>query len=267
MADSKGRPTGLLFGYLRSLSALKNRFENHSVYVVWDGSKQRRKSRYEGYKAQRNTENIFLDGQIDTLRTALPLLGVTQAYNLEEEADDVIASLVRGPLEGNLNIMVSTDHDFLQLVSYTTQLLVPKVGAGSEKIYDTDRVIEEYGVPPSKMVELRSLLGDTSDNLPGVPTVRDKVLKGMLRTYGTVEGIYASHMAGLTPKEYDKLKASKAQVLLNRELMALQNVPISFTEPTPNEDGVRELLTQYDIQPDSILEPFFKIDKGFVKTT
>lgn len=268
LTDKSGNPTGLLFGFLRSLAALKNRFDSHTFYVAWDGSKKRRKDCYSGYKANRNSENIFVDGQIAAVRSALPMLGVCQVNNPDEEADDVIASLVRVNLKDQLNIIISTDHDFLQLVSYTTQLLIPKVGNSSEKMYDTDRVVAEYGVPPSKMVELRSLLGDSSDNLPGVPTVREKVLKGLLKTHGSVEGIYASHMAGLTPKEYEKLKAAKPQVLLNRELMVLQDVPLTTLDPAPNEAGVRELLTKYDIQSDTIVEPFFKDPaKGFVKTS
>jgi DNA polymerase-1 len=265
MTDSKGNPTGLLFGFLQSISSLRARFENHNIYVVWDGSKQRRKLKYDGYKAQRNTENIFLDGQMAAVREALPLLGITQASNPEEEADDVIASLVRSK-GGHLNIILSTDHDFLQLTSYTTQLLVPKVGSKPEKLYDTDSVLEEYGVVPSKMVELRALLGDYSDNLPGVPTVREKTLKALLRTYGSVEGIYSSHMAGLTTKEYEKLKAAKNQVLLNRELMVLHSVDIHTVSPNLDLDSVCSLLTKYDIQVGPLVEPFRAVAKGFVKT-
>jgi DNA polymerase-1 len=269
LTDKEGRPTGLLFGFLKSLASLKTRFDSHSFYVVWDGSKERRKSRYAGYKANRNSENIFVDGQVDAIRKSLPLLGVFQVNNPGEEADDVIATLVRGPLAGQRNTIVSTDRDFLQLVTYTTNLMVPKVGTNSEAIYDTDRVVAEYGVPPNKIVELRALLGDTSDNLPGVPTVSDKVLNGLLRTHGSVVGVYGSQLAGLTPKQYEKVKGAKAQVLLNLELMALYDVPLTTIDGLCAEQEVRDLLTGYEIQPDVVVAPFFKanVAKGFVKTS
>lgn len=269
LVDKQGRPTGLLFGFLRSLAALKKRFPTHQFHVVWDGSKQRRKAQYAEYKANRSSADIFSDGQMEAIRQCLPCLGVFQAKNPDEEADDVIASLVRGALRDHKNLIVSTDHDFLQLVTFTTSLLVPKVGPRSEMVYDPDRVMEEYGVPPEKILQLRAMLGDTSDNLPGVPTVPSKLLKGLLKTHGSVQGIFASSMAGLTAKQYEKLRGSKNQVLLNLELMALQDVPVSVTEADLNVDRVKETLSSYDINPDIIVEAFIsgEVNKGFVKTS
>jgi len=269
LVDKQGRPTGLLFGFLRGVSTLKKRFSEHQFYVVWDGSKQRRKSRYPEYKAHRSTVDIFSDGQMDAIRECLPNLGVFQAKNPDEEADDVIASLVRVVLKDQKNTILSTDHDFLQLVTFTTSLLIPKVGPRSELLYDPDKVLEEYGVLPEKILQLRSMLGDPSDNLPGVPMVPSKVLKGLLKQHGTVQGIFSSHMAGLTSKQYEKLRGSKDQVLLNLELMALQDVPVPMNEVSLNEARVKEILTSYDITPDIIVDAFFKAEanKGFVKTS
>lgn len=269
LVDKQGQPTGLLFGFLRSVAALKNRFLGHTFYVVWDGSKQRRKARFPDYKAQRSSTDIFSDGQMEAIRLCLTHLGVNQAKNPDEEADDVVASLVRGSLKGQQNIILSTDHDFLQLVTFTTSLLIPKVGPRSEALFDPDKVMEEYGVTPDNMLQLRAMLGDTSDNIPGVPTVPSKVLKGLLKTHGSVQAIYGSHMAGLTAKQYEKFRAAKEQVLLNLELMALHDVPFDLTDGLPNEAGVKGILSSRDITPDIIVDPFFRTEanKGFVKTS
>ena len=265
LTDSEGNPTGLLFGFLRSLGSLVGRLEATSVYVVWDGSKGYRVGRYPQYKANRNSDNIFSDGQMGRVKQILPSLGVWQAYNPDEEADDVIASLVRGQLKGQQNVIVSTDRDFLQLVTFTDCVLIPKVGSKDEIVYDPDRVLAEYGVSPDKMVQLRALLGDSSDNLPGVPRVPEKALKGLLRTHSTVEGIYASNLAGLSASQYDKVKASKEQVLLNLELMALRQVQVSLTDSSPNPDVAKSMLSAWGIQS-PLVDPFFRpLPKGFEK--
>ena len=269
LSDADGNPTGLIFGFLRSLSALKKRFEKHAFYVVWEGSRKRRSSRYSEYKANRTKTDIHSDGQLDVVRMLLSKLGVFQAHNVEEEADDVIASLVRGPLKGQHNIVFSTDHDFLQLVTYTDHLLVPKVGNRAELLYDPDRVVAEYGVSPDRIVHLRALLGDTSDNLPGVPSVPAKKLTSLLRVHQTIDGIFLSSMAGITASQYEKLRASEGRVRLNLELMALQEVPYDLTPPAVNSDEAKLKLASRGIQPDSIIDSFLPEDtsRGFSKVS
>jgi len=269
LTDADGNPTGLLFGFLRSLATLKSRFPKHNFYVVWEGSRQRRTSRYPEYKGTRSKTDIFSDGQMAAVQKVLPMLGVYQARNADEEADDVVASLVRGELRGHHNIIMSNDHDFLQLVTYTDQLLVPKVGNRPEQLYDPDRVVAEYGVPPERIVYLRALLGDTSDNLPGVPSVPAKLLTSLLRVHQTIDGIFSSNMAGLTASQYEKLRASEGLVRLNLELMPLQEVPYSLTDPSVNSDSAKLLLASRGIQPDSIIDAFVTEEgssRGFVKT-
>jgi len=268
LVDGNGKPTGLLFGFLRSLAALNSRFEAHQFHVVWDGSRQRRSSRYPEYKATRGKVDIYSDGQLNDIQTILPLLGVAQAHNPNEEADDVVASLVRGRLKGNHNLIVSTDHDFLQLVTYTDHLFIPKVGNRSEILYDPDRVMAEYGVPSDRIVHLRALLGDTSDNLPGVPKVPAKTLTSLLRVHQTIDGIFSSSMVGITADQYAKLRASEGQVRLNLDLMALQDVPYTIIEPAVNFDGASKMLSERSVRPDQIVTSFANAAPlGFTKVS
>jgi 5'-3' exonuclease/transcription antitermination factor NusG len=270
LMDKDGNPTSLVFGFLRSLAALKKRFDRANIYVVWDGSKQRRASVFPEYKAQRpeSGKGGEISAQMLKLREVLSLLGVIQAYNPEEETDDLIACLVRGRLKGQQNVIVSTDRDFLQLVTYTDLLLVPKVSSRQEILYDPDQVMLEYGVPPNKMVHLRALLGDQSDNFPGISRVPRKVLAALLNTHGSLTGLFASSLAGITLAQYEKLQAFQQQAHLNLQLMTLKDdVECPITEAIPSQEAASVFLQSLGIQSEPIVGVFFPpgISQGFSK--
>jgi 5'-3' exonuclease/transcription antitermination factor NusG len=265
LKDSQGRPTGIIFGCLRSLAALQKRFPKAALHVCWDGSSKRRKAAYEGYKANRPQRGEDGFDQIGFLRGFLPLVGVTQHWHPDEEADDVIATLVKGEMAQQRNVIVSTDRDLLQLVENTTIVLTPAVGAGKEKLYDQDAVVGEYGVEPSKLPQLRAMTGDTSDNLPGVARVPSKILAALVRSYGTVDGIYSSGLPGITKSQYAKLKEAEGQVKMNADLMTLRvDVPVIRTNPNPDPTAAEARLGDVDVKPETI-SVFFGDVSGFVK--
>jgi len=191
---------------------------------------------------------------IQVLREILPLLGVRQAWNPEEEADDVIATLVRSDLAGQTNLICSTDRDFLQLVNASTMFLFPAVGSRKEVLYDVAGVEQQLGVPPEKVIHLRALFGDTSDNLPGVARVPKKVLRGLIQEHGSVQGVYASGLAALNKGQYERLMEAAPQVKINLELMALIDVGISRTDPDVDSDGAAERLHNLDIKAPPIVQ-------------
>jgi len=266
LMDKDGNPTSLIYGFLKSVSVLRKRFERANFYVVWDGSKQRRSSVYPEYKANRPQHSGEVSTQMTKLREILTLLGVNQAYHPEEETDDLIACLVRRHLHGKSNLIVSTDRDFLQLVIYTDILMVPKVGSKPEILYDPDKVVSEYGVTPSKMVYLRALSGDTSDNLPGVSRVPKKILSSLLNSHGTLDGLYSSSLAGTTESQYDKIKGFETQARLNYTLMLLHDeLEVPITEGKSDLDQAISILQDLGIQADKIVPPFFTSTQGFIK--
>ena len=186
-------------------------------------------------------------------------LGVAQAFHPEEEADDVIASLVRTTLRGQCNVILTTDRDLLQLVTDRDEVLVPVVGGRKEIRFDPAAVEAEYGVPPCQMPVLRAFLGDTSDNIPGVPRLPVKVAAGLVRTYGgSIQKIYDSGLAEVTKFQYAKLREAEAQVRLNADLMRL-DIGIAFSTADPARDmpAVQQRLQEVAIQPDPILAAFF----------
>jgi 5'-3' exonuclease/transcription antitermination factor NusG len=258
LKDSQNRPTGVILGFLRSLGALKKRFPTAVLFVSWDGSSQNRKDKYPDYKANRPAHvGPPAFDQMGYLRKILPALGVFQVFNPKEEADDVIASLVRRKLGTQKTLIFGTDRDFLQLVNEHVSVLIPAVGSRKELLFEPDVVKERYGVNPGDMVQLRALLGDSSDNLPGVPRVPKKVLKALIQAHGSVEGLYRSGLAGLTKIQYERVRSAEPQVRINLDLMALLDVPFTKIDPNPDPNEAASLLREVEINPNSILETFF----------
>lgn len=256
LKDSKGRPTGAIYGFFQSLMALRKKFHGAAITVVWDGSSQRRRKRFPAYKANRG--ELRATFEIDFLKQALPLFGVHQAWHPEEEADDVIATLLRGQYKGQRNVVVTTDRDLLQVVTPTDHVFVPAVGVGKEKVYTPELVERDYGVPAARMVHFRAIDGDQSDNIPGAPGFGPKMATKLLNLYGTVDGIFASNLAGLTPAQYTKLRGAEKQVRLNVELMTLlTDVPVTLVPPSPNADAAKARLLDVDVKAESILTGFF----------
>jgi 5'-3' exonuclease/transcription antitermination factor NusG len=253
LTDKKGRHTGAILGTLRSLAGFHKRFSGAKIVVVWDGSSQRRKGMFVDYKSNRPAPNPAVVEQVRWLKDALPLLGVEQAWNPKEEADDIIATLVRQNV-GKRCVIVSTDRDMLQLVSDTVRVYIP----GKDKLYDSAAVESEYGVKPERMVDLRSFDGDSSDNIPGVSGFGPKTVARLLHLYGSVEGVYSSSFAGMTPTQYQKLRAAEKQVRLNVRLMSLHtDLPVESVCPNPDRVAAEARLNDVDVQSAPILSVLF----------
>jgi 5'-3' exonuclease/transcription antitermination factor NusG len=257
LTDSQGRHTGGIVGTLNSLSALRKRFPGSTLWVVWDGSSNRRRKQYTSYKANRGDPKAVFE--VEWLRSFLPTVGVKQAFNPNEEADDVIAALVKGALKDKDTIVVTTDRDLLQLVSENVSVLAPAMGAGKEKLYTPGVVREEYGVDPEKMPHLRALSGDHSDNIPGVNGCGLKTAAKYLGLYRTVEDLFKSNLAGLTKNQYTNLRASEKQVKLNVKLMTLlADVPITHVPACPDQSVATERLKDVDVKAERVVPPFFQ---------
>lgn len=257
LTDSQGRPTGGILGFLRCLLSYRKKFACSRITVTWDGSSQRRRALCPSYKANRGQLRSYFE--IDFLKGLLPFLGITQVWHPEEEADDVIATLVRGLYRGQQNIVVTTDRDLLQLVTETDRVFVPAVGAGKERYYDVRDVTAEYGVEPGRMVQYRALSGDVSDNLPGVHGFGPKLVSKLLRMYGTVDSLFASSLAGLSPTQHQRLRDAEAHVKNNVCLMALQdNLVCTTIVSNPDQKAAAERLRQVDMKVDSVLPAFFR---------
>jgi len=256
LRDAKGRPTGAIVGFLNSLAALRKKHPQAEIWVCWDSPSTRRKELYPEYKANRNPLRATFE--VLWLKEVLPAFGVWQASAEGEEADDVIASLVCGKLDGQQNVIVSNDRDFMQLVTETTQVLVPAVGIGKEKLCTPELVQAEYGVTPEKMVHFRALGGDTSDNIPGAPGCGNKTAGKLLQLYGTVDGIFVSNLAGLSQSLREKLRLAEKQVRLNLLLMSLStDLSLQLSSPNSDQSVASELLDDIGMNKTRVISVFF----------
>jgi len=256
LRDAKGRPTGAIVGFLNSLSALRKRYPEAEVWVCWDSLSTRRKELFADYKANRNPLRVTFE--VEWLKANLPSLGVWQAHAEGEEADDVVASLVRGRLADQHNVIVSNDRDFMQLVTDTTHVLVPAVGVGKERLCTPEVVQAEYGVAPERMVHLRALGGDTSDNIPGAPGCGNKTASKLLNLYGTVDGIFVSNLAGLSQSLREKIRAAEKQVRLNVRLMTLvTNLDLRLHSPNADQGASSLALDDIGMNKSRVLSAFF----------
>lgn len=256
LKDSRGNPTGAIVGFLNTLASLKKRFPGVEVYVTWDGSSDRRRAMFGAYKTGRGNPRATFE--ITWLQQNLPSFGVYQAWNDVEEADDVIATLVRGPLAGQSNLIFSNDRDLLQLVTESTNVLVPAVGAGKEKLFGPAEVEAEYGVPPAVLPQLRALAGDTSDTIPGCPNCGLKTAAKLVKLYGTVDKLLSSNLAGLSKGLVANLRAADKQVRLNVRLMTLVvDLPLVTVPPDVDANAAIEQLQTIEVKPERYLPVFF----------
>ena len=231
LSTSKGQPTNAVYGFVAMLNKILKSQKPDYVAVSFDRKEPTfRHKKFEGYKIHRKPMPDDLIAQIPIIKE------VVAAYNIPIfelagfEADDILATIVKKckPAKG-LNIYIATgDKDALQLVDSNTFVYSPNQ-FNNEFIYDEEKVSEKFGVRPDQMVELMALVGDATDNVPGVPGVGPKTALGLINEFSTVENMLNNIDAikRETLKELIKNNASLAR--LSHDLITLDaNVPIEF---------------------------------------
>jgi DNA polymerase I len=184
-----GKRTELICGFLSSFRKLVRTYkEQDSVFILtWDGGNAKRKTIFPAYKAGRKQfENAFYE-QLDEIRNIINLLGIKQYYIKDVEADDIIGTLtIKCRKKGKKVFIISSDHDFEQLISNSVRILHPQ---GGDIIKDVQWVRDNYGIEPNKIVEVMSLTGDPTDNIPGIEKVGDKTAAKLVIANGSLDNI------------------------------------------------------------------------------
>ena len=234
-----GTPTNAIFGFLNILQRLLDEQKPDALCVSFDRKEPTFRHRaYDGYKAQRKGMPEELRQQMPVLKETLDAMGIRRYELAGYEADDILGTVsVKCAEKGWDCVIVTGDKDSLQLITDTTTVCNVKTRMGSpETINYTPAVFrEEYGFDPPQMVDLKALMGDSSDNIPGVPGVGEKTALELVRRYGTVERIYAD-LAALDVKEgvRKKLAAGEESARLSYWLATiLKEVPMDF-DPAEN---------------------------------
>lgn len=229
LTDRQGRPTGAIHGYLSMLVKLISRYSPDKIVAAFDRKAPTfRKEMYEGYKATRKPMPDDLAAQLQPLKELLSLMNIPICEKDGYEADDVIGTLAKR-FSGKTYI-VTGDRDSWQLIGPDTTVLYTKRGITEVEEMDETRLKEEYGLTPSQVIDLKSLMGDASDNIPGVPGVGEKTARTLIAEYGTLDNVYAS-LDGVKGKLKEKLEQ-------NRELAYLSYKLATIDTDSPIDDSV-----------------------------
>ncbi|OZB50309.1 MAG: DNA polymerase I [Cellulomonas sp. 14-74-6] len=221
-ATSTGQPTNAVFGFTSMLANLLRDETPTHVAVAFDvGRTTFRSETYEQYKANRDASPEPFRGQVDIIRRLLDTLHIQVLDKAGFEADDVLATLASQGRDQDMDVLIcSGDRDSFQLVGPHVTVLYPVRGVSELSRMTPEAVEERYGLPPHLYPDLAALVGETSDNLPGVPGVGPKTAAKWVLGYGGLDGVVAA--ADTIPgKAGESLRANLEQVQLNRRLNRL----------------------------------------------
>ena len=233
LSNSKGVITNAVYGFTNMLMRIIKQEQPDYLAVAFDVSRKVfRHEKYADYKAQRKGMPEELRGQMDLIKDVLRAMNIAMYEKEGYEGDDVIGSMVRWAEGQDIHsVIITGDKDSLQLISEKTSVFLTKKGITELAKYDTEALKEEYNLVPDQIRDLKGLMGDASDNIPGVPGVGEKTALKLLHQYGTVEELY-QHLDDFNGKKLgDKLRENEEQAFMSKELATIFcEVPLDFTE-------------------------------------
>ncbi|WP_348663673.1 DNA polymerase I [Chlamydia vaughanii] len=269
MKNSSGAATQAIFGFIRSINKLIKEFSPDHMVAVFDGpnNKQSRREIYADYKVNREQRAEDLYQQVPLVKEYCSLLGLPYLEIEGVEADDVIASITKKASAEGYDVRIcTTDKDLLQLVS--PNVLVVNPWKDQQEINEND-VINAYGIPPKRIPDYLALVGDASDNIPGVAGCGPKTAKNLLQKYDSVAGILENFDL-LTESSKKMLSEQKDVLLLSKELAVLNHdielpVAIETLKFPLHEASLEKLNTFYMQQGFKTLVQNVKQEKSDVK--
>ena len=222
LSSPSGQPTNAIFGFIRMLGKMRQATSPTHLAVVWDGGlAAERVAQHPEYKAHRPPMPLDLDAQLSGIADYLDAARIPSLCRPGVEADDWIATLaVQAERSGCGVVIASSDKDFMQLVNSRIGLLNPN--DKTETIWTDAEVRAKAGVEPRQIVDYLSLLGDSVDNIPGVPGVGAKTAAELLLRFGSIENLYARLPEVTSDRIRGKLEESRALVKKNQELIRLR---------------------------------------------
>ena len=229
-----GTPTNAVYGFVAILLKLIAEEQPDGICVAFDlKAPTFRHEQFEGYKAQRKGMPEELVQQMPVLKKVLDAMGIYRVELAGYEADDLLGTISRrAEAEGSTCVIVTGDKDSFQLITDRTTVLHVKTRMGNTETveYTSGRFREEYGFEPEKMVDLKALMGDSSDNIPGVPGIGEKTALDLLHQFGSLEGVYGNIQSGdIKPGVRKKLMEGEDSAKMSYTLAAIvTDVPVVF---------------------------------------
>ena len=236
LTTKDGRYTNAIFGFFNILNSLLRECQPDEVAVAFDlRAPTFRHKMYDGYKANRHKMPEELAQQMPVIKELLADLGYRIVTAEGWEADDILGTLAAACDARQDDCFLATgDRDSLQLVSETTTVLLATTALGRSKTVtmDLETVREKYGLEPKQLIEVKSLMGDASDNIPGVKGIGEKSATSLVQKFGTMENVYANlDNPFIRPKQREKLEAYKADAEMSHVLGTIRtDAPIDTAE-------------------------------------
>ncbi len=252
LRNAAGVPTNATLGFLSMLQKVLRDTSPDGVVVVWDApGPKRRVELYSDYKATRDATPEDLHAQFGWIRRAVGAYGLAAMEYEGEEADDVIATLTRQALGAGFDVeIVSTDKDLMQLVSDRVTLL----DTAKDRRIGPAEVMERFGVPPEQILDLRALIGDSSDNIPGVKGIGAKGAAKLMNEFGSLDAILDNAGQVKAKRAREALLAHADDARLSRELSRLrEDLPLEFDPerakiPEPDVDSLGEIFRELELR-------------------
>ncbi len=229
LTNSKGVNISSIHGFVRTFMSLAQTYPSDYIVVAADASKHTfRNDMYPEYKANRESMPDDLRSQIDPLYKLVRSMGITILYNEKYEADDIIGTIAKENEKNGIETLIySPDKDIMQLVDDNTTIISSKRDSTLVE-YDADGVFEKRGVNPNRIIDLLALMGDASDNIPGVKGVGEKTAVKLLKEFDSLEGVY-ENIDSVQGKLKDKLQNDKDNAFLSYKLATIEtSVPIDI---------------------------------------
>ena len=253
LSAKDGTPTNAIYGFLNILLKLIKEQEPDYICAAFDVKAPTfRHKQYEGYKAQRKPMPEGLAAQMPLAKDVLRAMGVTILEKEGYEADDIIGTVARLCEESEISCFIATgDKDDLQLASDKTKVIltVTKSGYNETIIYDNKAVKEKYHVTPTEFIDVKALMGDPSDNIPGVKGVGEKTAMSLIEKHHSIEYIYENiDGIGLKGAMLQKMKDGRKMAFMSKELATInRNTPIEFNAEECVFDGFENNGELYEI--------------------
>lgn len=254
LTNKEGIATNAVYGFFTMFFKILDEYDPEFVSVSFDKKgKTFRHRQYEAYKAGRKETPNELLVQFPIVKEILDVLNIHRIEMDDYEADDLVSTLTKECEKENLEILIVTgDRDYLQLVSEKTKVLLTRKGISQVEKFDEEHMMETYGMNGDTFVHLKALMGDSSDNIPGVPGVGEKTGIKLLKAYNTLDGIY-ENIDLVKGKLKEKLADNEASAYMSYKMsLMVSNLPIDFSKELISrkefdKEKTREILTKYDL--------------------
>ncbi|MBU9714182.1 DNA polymerase I [Bacillus tamaricis] len=258
--NEKGVYTNAVYGFTTMLLKILEEEKPTHMMVAFDAGKTTfRHTTYKKYKGTRQKTPPELSEQLPFMRDLLKAFNIAH-YELENyEADDIIGTLAKRASKDDWEVKIfSGDKDLLQLVTENVHVALTRKGITNVDTYDLAMVNEKYGITPVQIIDMKGLMGDASDNIPGVPGVGEKTALKLLKEFETVEGVYESLDKVSGKKLKEKLEANEEDAYMSKKLATIETnspVEITFEDLVKMEPNYEEVVTLFkDLEFASLLD-------------